>query len=56
MIFNLQQLLVVLDQKTVEENTHIKVLKGYHLQLQQVCEVCVYSVHECVQTMLQIVQ
>ena len=38
---NLQQLLVFLQQKTVEEDAHIKELNKYHLQLQQVCNVCV---------------
>jgi len=33
---NLQQLLVFLQQKTVEEDAHIKELNKYHLQLQQV--------------------
>ena len=36
---NLQQLLVFLQQKTVEENAHIMELKKYHLQQQQVCNV-----------------
>ena len=39
---NLQWLLVFLQQKTAKENAHIKELKKYHLQLQQVCNVCVY--------------
>ena len=39
---SLQQLLVFLQQKTAKENAHIKELKKYHLQLQQVCNVCVY--------------
>jgi len=45
-----------LQQNKTEENAHIMKLKKYHLQLQQECEVCacacMYSVHECVQTML----
>jgi len=45
---NLQQLLVFLQHKTVEENAHIIELKKYHLQLQQVCVMCICSVHECV--------
>ena len=61
---NLQQLLVFVQQKTEEEmhtsRIELKNLKEYHLQLQQVCNVCVcmcvceqmcmYS--ECMQTML----
>ena len=39
---NLRQLLVFLQQKTAEERAHIQELKKYHLQLQQVCDVCVY--------------
>jgi len=42
---NLQQLLVFLQQKTVEENVHIKELK-YHFIYSR-CVICVYSVHEC---------
>jgi len=38
---NLQQLLVLLQQKTVEQNAHIKELKKYHVWLQQVCNLCV---------------
>jgi len=38
---NLQQLLVFLQQKAAEETARIKELKKYHLQLQQVCKVCV---------------
>ena len=34
---NLQQHQVFIQHTTVEENTHIKELKKYHLQLQQVC-------------------
>jgi len=37
---NLQQLLVFI--QTVEQNAHIKELKKYHLQLQQVCNVKVW--------------
>ena len=61
---NLQQLQVFIQHKTVGEHAHIEKLKKYHLQLQQVCNACVYvcacewkcwystSVHECVRTML----
>jgi len=39
---NLQQLLVFLHQKAAEEKAHIKKLKKYHLEVQQVCNVIVY--------------
>ena len=39
---NLQHLPIFLQQKTAEgKNARIKELKKYHLQLQQVCKVCV---------------
>ena len=44
---NLQQLLVFLQQKTVEENAHIMELKKYHLQLQQVCNVYMSVCEQC---------
>jgi len=52
---NRQQLLVFVQQKTEEEmhtsRIELKNLKEYHLQLQQVCNVCVcvcVCVHVCV--------
>ena len=43
-----ENLLVFLQQKTTEEIAHIKVLKTYHLWLQQVCNVCVYMSVWCI--------